>query len=233
MRRKVIKIANIMLPIYEQFYTFQGEGTHAGQAAYFIRTFGCPVHCPWCDSSGTWHPKYKPDKIKRVSPESLIDQVAKTPAEFVVVTGGEPAIHDLRPLVDGLHEIGQKVHLETSGAFSIRGDFDWITLSPKRGKWPQPENIKRADEFKIIVDQDRAIEEYISAIGDTDKAVWLHPEWSLHHDESVLDTITEWVKTHGAPYRAGWQMHKLYAADLKDERSAKPTPIGGDPKKGF
>lgn len=222
-----------MLPVHEQLYTFQGEGTHAGQAAYFIRTFGCPIHCPWCDSSGTWHPNYKPDKIERISPESLIDEVAKTTAEFVVVTGGEPAIHDLRPLVDGLHYIGQKVHLETSGAFSIKGDFDWITLSPKRWKWPLPENIKRADEFKIIVDQDRAIEEYTSAIGVTDKAVWLHPEWSLHDDKSVLDTITEWVKTHGAPYRAGWQMHKHYAADLKDSRSAKPAPLGGDPKKGF
>ena len=151
----------------------------------------------------------------------------------MVVTGGEPAIHDLRPLVDGLHNIGQKVHLETSGAFSIKGDFDWITLSPKRWKWPLPKSIKQADEFKIIVDQDGAIEEYTSAIGVTDKAVWLHPEWSLRDDKSLLDTITEWVKTHGAPYRAGWQMHKHYAADLKDSRSAKPAPLGGDPKKGF
>lgn len=222
-----------MLPIYEQFYTFQGEGTHAGQAAYFIRTFGCPIHCPWCDSSGTWHPNYKPDKIERISTESLIDEVAKTTAEFVVVTGGEPAIHDLRPLVDGLHNIGQKVHLETSGAFSIKGNFDWITLSPKRWKWPLQESIKSADEFKIIVDQDGAIEEYTSAIGVTDKAVWLHPEWSLRDDKSLLDTITEWVKMNGAPYRAGWQMHKQYAADFKDSRSAKPAPLGGDPKKGF
>jgi organic radical activating enzyme len=231
--RKVIKEVKIMLPIHEQFYTFQGEGMHSGQAAYFIRTFGCPIHCPWCDSSGTWHPDYKPDKIERISPESLVAEVGKTAAEFVVVTGGEPAIHDLRLLVDGLHNIGQKVHLETSGAFPIKGDFDWITLSPKRWKWPLPENIKRADEFKIIVDQDRAIEEYTSVIGVTDKAIWLHPEWSLHDDESVLDTITEWVKKHGAPYRAGWQMHKHYAADLKDTRSAMPAPLGGDPAKGF
>ena len=55
--RKVTKEAKIMLPIHEQFYTFQGEGTHSGQSAYFIRTFGCPIHCPWCDSSGTWHPE--------------------------------------------------------------------------------------------------------------------------------------------------------------------------------
>ena len=100
-----------MLPIHEQFYTFQGEGVHAGRAAYFIRTFGCPVHCHWCDSAGTWHPDYIPEKIERWSSQDLAAEVAKTKAEFVVVTGGEPAIHDLAPLVDALHANGQKVHL--------------------------------------------------------------------------------------------------------------------------
>ena len=49
----------------------------------------------------------------------------------------------------------------------------------------------------------------------------------------TLDTITEWVKAKGAPYRAGWQIHKNYAADLKDTRSATAVPLGGDPGKGF
>lgn len=222
-----------MLPIHEQFYTFQGEGSHAGRAAYFIRTFGCPVHCPWCDSAGTWHPDYIPEKIERWKPEALVAEVAKTRAEFVVVTGGEPAIHDLAPLVDALHGIGRDAHLETSGAFPIKGDFDWITLSPKRWKLPLADNIERADEFKIIVDRDGAIEEYADVIGATKKPVWLHPEWSLHADSATLDAITAWVKAHGAPFRAGWQMHKHYAADLKDARSAAPAPLGGDPELGF
>lgn len=222
-----------MLPIHEQFYTFQGEGVHAGRAAYFIRTFGCPVHCPWCDSAGTWHPDYIPEKIERWSSQDLAAEVAKTKAEFVVVTGGEPAIHDLAPLVDALHAHGQKVHLETSGAFPIRGDFDWITLSPKRWKLPLLDNINRADEFKIIVDQVGAIEEYAAVLGAQDRPVWLHPEWSKHSDAATLNSITNWVRAHGAPYRAGWQMHKHYAADQIDPRSAQPAPLGGDPAKGF
>jgi 6-pyruvoyltetrahydropterin/6-carboxytetrahydropterin synthase len=84
-----------MLPIHEQFYTFQGEGAHSGRAAYFIRTFGCPVHCPWCDSAGTWHPDYIPKHIARLEPATLAAEVALTQAEFTVITGGEPAIHDL------------------------------------------------------------------------------------------------------------------------------------------
>lgn len=222
-----------MLPIHEQFYTFQGEGLHAGRAAYFIRTFGCPVHCPWCDSAGTWHPDYIPKKVVRWSAEGLVAEVAQTKAEFVVVTGGEPAIHDLGRLVDALHAIGRPMHLETSGAFPIRGDFDWITLSPKRWKLPLAENVERADEFKIIVDQDGAIEEYADVIGETHKSVWLHPEWSKRSDSATLDAITDWVKQYGAPFRAGWQMHKHYAADLQDPRSAQPAPLGGDLAKGF
>ena len=222
-----------MLPIQEQFYTFQGEGTHAGRAAYFIRTFGCPIHCPWCDSAGTWHPDYIPKKVERLTVDTLVAEVAKTKAEFVVVTGGEPAIHDLQPLVDALHKMGRAVHLETSGAFTIQGDFEWITLSPKRWKLPLPENITRADEFKIIVDHDGAIPEYVDVIGKTNKPVWLHPEWSKRLDMVTLDTITDWVKAKGNPYRAGWQIHKHYAADLKDTRSAPAVPLGGDSKKGF
>ncbi len=226
-----------MLPIHEQFYTFQGEGIHAGRAAYFIRTFGCPVHCPWCDSAGTWHPDYIPKHINRLSPQALTAEVAQTKAEFVVITGGEPSIHDLRPLTDALHAIGQKTHLETSGAFPLKGTFDWITLSPKRWKLPLAENVALASEFKIIVDQVEAIAEYTAILNergaDPHTPIWLHPEWSQHDNQERLDAITEWIKAHGAPFRAGWQMHKNYAADLKDSRSAPAAPLGGKPEQGY
>jgi organic radical activating enzyme len=227
------------LPIHEQFYTFQGEGVHSGRAAYFIRTFGCPVHCPWCDSAGTWHPDYIPKHITRLEPEALAREVAQTKAELTVITGGEPAIHDLGALTDALHAVGQQTHLETSGAFPIRGSFDWITLSPKRWKLPLAENVARANEFKIIVDSVDAIPEYVDALTELgadlneQNIVWLHPEWSQHSTPAVLDAITEWIKAHGAPYRAGWQLHKNYAADLMDQRSAPAAPLGGDPERGY
>lgn len=222
-----------MLPIHEQFYSFQGEGLHAGRAAYFIRTFGCPVHCPWCDSAGTWHPDYIPEKIQKFDESTLVKAARATEAGFVVVTGGEPAIHDLAPLVNALHGAGVKAHLETSGAFPIKGDFDWITLSPKRWKLPLEENLSRADEFKIIVDAKDAIEEYTSLLTPGERPVWLHPEWSKHEDREILNAITDWVKHHGAPYRAGWQMHKPYRADLLDPKSAQAAPLGGDIAKGY
>ncbi|MGB0184671.1 MAG: 7-carboxy-7-deazaguanine synthase QueE [Opitutales bacterium] len=223
------------LPIHEQFYSFQGEGLHQGRAAYFIRTYGCPVHCPWCDSAGTWHPDHKPETLERPEAEALARAAADSNAEFTVITGGEPAIHDLRSLTDALHAVGQRVHLETSGAFPLQGDFDWITLSPKRWQLPLPENLARANEIKIIVDTPEAIAEYTRVIGEALRhrvPVWLHPEWSKHQDATILNAITQWIKTNGAPYRAGWQIHKHFAADTLDPRSAPPVPLGGDPACG-
>ena len=219
-----------MLPIHEQFYSFQGEGVHQGRAAYFIRTYGCPIHCPWCDSAGTWHPHYKPNKLQRISTEQLVSNALNTAAEFVVITGGEPTIHELNPLVKALHEVGLDVHLETSGAFSIKAEFDWITLSPKRWKHPLEESIQKADEFKIIVDKAPAIAEYSALLGSKHRCsnIWLQPEWSQIKNKQILDAITKWIKHHGAPYRAGLQSHKYYAADSLDPLSELPVPLGGN-----
>ena len=221
------------LPVHEQFYSFQGEGFYAGRAAYFIRLFGCPVHCPWCDSAGTWHPDHLPKKIQRFDVNKLAESATATPAEFTVITGGEPAIHDLSELCEVFRKANHSVHLETSGAFSIKGDFDWITLSPKRWKLPLEENIHIADEFKLIVDTPTAIQEYDSIVNRKNVPIWLHPEWSRHKDPIILNTITEWIKQHGAPYRGGWQLHKNYGADLLDPGSAPLAPLGGDISLGY
>jgi 7-carboxy-7-deazaguanine synthase len=224
-----------MIPVHEQFHSWQGEGVHSGRSACFIRLFGCPVHCPWCDSAGTWHPDYIPKHIERYSADVLADRALGKKPEFVVVTGGEPAIHDLRPLTAALHARGLPVHLETSGAFELKGDFDWVTLSPKRWKPPLAENWQRACEIKVIVDSHEALTEWRAEIELLNKIVpvWLHPEWSQRDNASLLDAITEWVKTHGKPYRAGWQMHKCYRADLRDPGSQPGAPLGGDPERGY
>lgn len=209
------------LPIYEIFHTWQGEGLHMGRSAFFIRTFGCPVHCPWCDSAGTWHPDHVPEKIERHQVEELADAAAEARPDFVVITGGEPAIHDLRPLTEALAARDLPAHIETSGAFPLRGDFAWVTVSPKIWKAPLPEMLRRADELKLIIDSVDAVDYWLPRILPEIRAehVWLHPEWSVARDPAVLREITTAVKEHGAPLRAGYQLHKLYAADAMDPRA--------------
>ncbi len=224
-----------MIPIHEQFHSWQGEGVHSGRSAYFIRTLGCPVHCPWCDSAGTWHPDYIPTKIERFSAEALAQRAAARKPEFVVITGGEPAIHDLLPLTDALHACHLPVHLETSGAFALRGEFDWVTLSPKRWRPPLATVWKQANECKLIIDSIGALTEWAPQLlaWDVERPIWLHPEWSCIQDATILDAITEWIKVHGKPYRAGWQLHKCYQADLRDPGSQAAVPLGGNVARGY
>jgi 7-carboxy-7-deazaguanine synthase len=220
------------LPVHERFLTFQGEGMHSGRAAFFIRTYGCPVHCPWCDSAGTWHPDWVPSEVQRMTPEELVAEVTTTAAPIVVVTGGEPAIHDLAPLVAALHGIDRAVHIETSGHYPLRATFDWVTVSPKRWAMPLPSNVTTCDELKVIVEAPYgpgSIEWWEGELrrGMTEHPlVRLHPEWSQRRNPAVLRAIADAV-THNPRYRAGWQLHKLYQVDALDERSQPAVPLGG------
>ena len=86
------------LPVYERFHSWQGEGVHLGKSAFFIRLHGCPIHCSWCDSAGTWHPDHRPESVDHMDPQELADEAFLSCPEIVVITGGEPAIHDLQDL---------------------------------------------------------------------------------------------------------------------------------------
>ncbi|WP_221090125.1 7-carboxy-7-deazaguanine synthase QueE [Deinococcus aquaedulcis] len=227
-------------PIYERFYTWQGEGVHLGRAAYFIRLYGCPQACPWCDSAGTWHPAFRPQGVTLLGAPALADLVrAESPdGAVVVITGGEPILFDLAHLTDALHALGRRVHLETSGIAPLRGELDWVTLSPKPfGQWPEPSVVARADEVKLIVQEAGDIAAGLATLTGLrdDAVIWLHPEWSRARDRdaAVLNAITEAVKTNPR-LRAGYQMHKLYRADELDAGSDRRLiPLGGNPALGY
>lgn len=242
----------MIYPIHERFSTFQGEGVHVGRPAFFIRTYGCPVHCPWCDSAGTWHPDWIPEKIQKMTPGQLADEVDAGPkVDFVVITGGEPTVFDLQPLTHYLQQYGYPVHLETSGSFKIhgldctdvsegiRGGIDWITLSPKRWKLPLAENVKAADEFKFIIENKEDIifyENVLLTLGfgrSREVPIWLHPEWGHREDPVVLGAISDAVKIGRGKFRAGWQLHKLYQVDVRDSRTQPLVPLGGNLMKGY
>src|SRR6185436_5906761 len=87
-------------PVMEHFYTLQGEGFHQGRAAYFIRLGGCDVGCVWCDVKDSWDAGKHP--LQPI--EELISHIEKTAAKLIVITGGEPLMHDLGPLTTALKE---------------------------------------------------------------------------------------------------------------------------------
>ena len=191
------------LPVMEQFYTLQGEGFHQGKAAYFIRLGGCDVGCVWCDVKDSWdaakHPKLKV--------ESLKSKVKETPASIVVITGGEPLMHDLGDLTKELQLTGLNTHIETSGAYPLSGSWDWICLSPKKFKAPLPGIVPLANELKIVVfnrsDFDWA-EKYAALVSPTCK-LYLQPEWDKAAEITPL--IIEYIKAY-PKWELSLQIHK-------------------------
>jgi len=217
-----------------------------GKPCFFIRTYGCPLHCPWCDSAGTWHKDYVPDGILKYTAEQLADMALESGAPFVVVTGGEPTVHDLTFLTQELRVRGLRCHLETSGSFPITGEWHWITLSPKKAKRPLLNSVASCDELKFIVDSPDAITYWDSWYKKQNelreepdlryptRPIWLHPEWSQRGSSAILCTISEFLKNNQqGQYRAGYQLHKMYNVDALDNRSKPLVPLGGNKKLGY
>lgn len=192
-----------ILPVMEHFYTLQGEGYHQGRAAYFIRLGGCDVGCVWCDVKDSWdaekHPKF--------NVENLSSKVKETPAEVVVITGGEPLMHDLTELTATLQNAGLRTHIETSGAYPLSGSWDWICVSPKKFKAPLPAIMPLAHELKVVVfnksDLDWA-EKHAAMVSPSCK-LYLQPEWDKAAEITPL--IVEYIKAH-PQWELSLQVHK-------------------------
>ena len=129
------------IPVMESFYSIQGEGAHSGRPSYFIRLAGCDVNCNWCDVKDSW--EINENQYKSVS--QIINEINKYSAEIVIITGGEPLMHNLTDLTLAIKKINKRIHIETSGTHPISGHFDWICFSPKKFKKPLNEFFKISD----------------------------------------------------------------------------------------
>lgn len=187
----------------EHFYTLQGEGFHTGRAAYFIRLGGCDVGCVWCDVKESWDAAKHP----HMSVEGIVAVAAAHPGRIAVITGGEPAMHDLSYLCDALHNAGFQVHIETSGAHPLRGDIDWVTLSPKKFKAPLPEALAKASELKVVIyhkSDFQWAEQHAEAVPDGCR-LYLQPEWSKK--ETINPLIIDYIQQH-PQWQLSLQTHK-------------------------
>ena len=194
---------DVKYPIVEHFYTIQGEGAHTGRASYFIRTAGCDVNCWWCDVKESWEEEGHPVMTVR----ELVKEVKASEAPFVVITGGEPLLHDLLPLTLGLKSEGIPVHIETSGSSALSGQLDWITLSPKRFKKPTNEVFNYVDELKVVVltNKDLKWAEENAKKCPEDTKLLLQPEWET---PKSIDLIVDYVKEN-PEWGISLQTHKF------------------------
>lgn len=195
---------SIELPIMEYFYTIQGEGFYSGRAAFFIRIAGCDVGCVWCDVKESWDANEH--SLKTIS--SLIDLVKESKTDFVVITGGEPAMYDLTSLTNELKKINVEIAMETSGCYPLIGDIDWYCFSPKKFKKPVDQAYDLASELKVVISHTSDFqwaEDHAGKINRNAK-LYLQPEWSKQ--ERFLPAIIEYVKMN-PKWRISLQTHKF------------------------
>ena len=196
------------LPIMETFYTVQGEGFYSGRAAFFIRVAGCDVGCVWCDVKDSWDANQH--AILQVS--DLVNQVKESGTNFVVITGGEPAMYDLNYLTSELHKLVVEIAVETSGAYELKGEYDWVCLSPKKFKKPVDSVISRAHELKIVVFNKSDIEwaeSHAEQVPSSCK-LYLQPEWEKK--EVMSELILSYI-TKNPQWRISVQTHKYLGVD--------------------
>jgi len=191
-----------MLPLMEEFYTIQGEGFHTGKAAYFIRIGGCDVGCHWCDVKESWNADLHPPTIT----DTIVNN-AKSNANTVVVTGGEPSMWNLDYITNALQNANLKTHVETSGAYKLTGTWDWICLSPKKTKLPLADIYPNAQELKMIVfnkNDFKFAEEQAAKVSESCE-LFLQPEWS--NKEKMTPLIVDYVMRN-PKWKISLQTHK-------------------------
>ncbi len=194
----------LKLPLVEEFYTLQGEGFQTGRAAYFIRLGGCDVGCSWCDSKFSWNPDVHPP----VDADTIVSHVMKSGADSVVVTGGEPLMWNLDYLCSKLKKINIRTFIETSGAYHLSGEWDWICLSPKKTMQPVDDICTLADELKVIIQETSDFEwaEKYRKLVSEKCWLFLQPEWSRF--KVIVPEIVDYIKKNPA-WRISLQAHKF------------------------
>lgn len=191
------------LPVMEQFLSLQGEGYHSGRPAYFIRLGGCTVGCVWCDVKDSWDAQAHPSQ----SVEELAEAAGSSGAPSVVITGGEPCTYDLGDLCMALKNRGLEIWLETSGVYPLRGEFDWVCLSPKKFKEPLAESLARADEFKVVVYHPSDLDwmkGFVTGLTPGCR-LFVQPEWSKR--ESIAPLLVRFVQEN-PDWTLSLQTHK-------------------------
>jgi 7-carboxy-7-deazaguanine synthase len=124
-----IRISEIFGP------TIQGEGPLIGRPTVFVRTGGCDYRCSWCDTLYAVLPEYR-DEWTPMTPGAImarVNELAGGEPVLVSLSGGNPALQPLAPLIALGRQSGHGFALETQGSISQPwfAELDWLILSPK------------------------------------------------------------------------------------------------------
>lgn len=217
-------------PVSETFTSPQGEGTHTGTLMTFLRFAGCSVGRPFTQDERLLVPEFgilQPYQEKctawnglsfacdtnyrRAETLSVEELLNRVEAPSVCLTGGEPLLHDLEPLVEALLAVHKYIHVETSGTIEIPPymlDRTWVTISPKHGF--KRRAILNADELKVLVGAQFDETEFLAEFSSYLDKVFLQPINEEHKiDFTNLNRCLELQKAYPT-VRISTQMHKIW-----------------------
>lgn len=208
-----------MLYYDEVFCSIQGESSDSGLPCIFIRLFGCPVGCVYCDQP------QKIDQKKRVSVERIINMVLKYKGvKYVCLTGGEPLIYeDSIPLVWELMHLGYRVSIETSGCVPIedsvyRRSYKYVMDIKCPSSGVSEKNIfenllhlQSNDEVKFVI-ADRKDYDYMKQVlkkYPTQASILVSPMFDKDQKAVIGEDLVDWIIEDRLNVRVQLQIHKL------------------------
>ena len=174
--------------IAEMFSSINGEGTHAGQLAFFIRFTGCNLNCSYCDTKWANVPDAK---YTEMTAEEILSEVKKSGIKNVTVTGGEPLIQqEIIPLLEMLCGEGRYVEIETNGSadvskvVKIKENRPALTMDYKLPTSGGMESHMRTENFAVLEKKD-TVKFVAGSRADLERALEIIREFRLTERCSV------------------------------------------------
>jgi 7-carboxy-7-deazaguanine synthase len=199
--------------VTEIFFSIQGESTLAGEPCVFVRFTGCDLRCGYCDTEYAFYGG------KKMTQAEILAEVAKHPARFVCLTGGEPTLQkDLPELAQALLDQGYQVSLETHGQRSlskipkgVRKIVDLKTPGSREAHtdFTELRNLGPGDELKVVVCSEADFRWSLQIIDDLKLWGRVPILFSPSFGEVEPKALAEWVLQSGKPARLQLQLHKL------------------------
>ena len=139
--------------------------------------------------------------------QEFVDSIETKQIREIYWCGGEPLMWDMTLLTTGLKSKNKIIHIETSGAYKLTGNWDWICLSPKKRMKPLAEFYNVANELKVIVynKDDLKFAEEQAKMVNSDAHLYLQPEWD--NREKMMPIMVDYVKNN-PKWKISLQTHK-------------------------
>jgi 7-carboxy-7-deazaguanine synthase len=199
--------------VTEIFHSIQGESTLAGEPTVFVRFTGCDLRCQYCDTEYAFYGG------TQMSLQQILDEVAKYPARFVCLTGGEPTLQkELPALAQQLLDRGYQVSLETHGQRPLdavpAGVRKIVDLKTPGSDEPHTgfaafHSLSPGDEVKVVV---CSREDFRWALARLDELrLWgkVPVLFSPSYGQVAPQDLAAWLLESGRPARLQLQLHKI------------------------